>query len=607
MLSEKENREKIIYVDDDEMMLYVFQRTLSKYYDVLIANNPEEAIQLLDREDISVVVSDQAMPKMTGIELLQKVMKKFPDRGRILITGNDNMDIVKEAVNLAEINQFISKPWNDDGLKFAIDKVVETCRLKRENIDLQEQLKKTIDYQKEILQSQKRVLKLNLSVLKKLNSSKNVKNGKWEKGIIEFTETLSQNMKISRVSVWTYNSEKDAGSCIDLYCLENHSHKSGYMLDKNNYDGITDVIKNEWIIQVENVHKNAEGRLPTSEYLQRHNICSVLYIPFYIGRKIFGVLACEQQYEPVHWSNDEVQFIYNTTDIIRLTYRTHERMLVEKELKEAYDELNATHSQLVLSEKMASLGQLTAGIAHEINNPINFVYAGINALDKNIEHSLKLTELYTSMNGGQNVDLLNQIKELNQRVNFDELKIDIRSLIKDIRIGATRTAEIVKGLRNFSRLDEAERKMANIHEGIDSTLILLRNQISDHIQLIKKFDENISLIYCYPGQLNQVFMNLLSNAIHAIDDKGKIEITTINADEHVEIHFKDSGVGIPEEVREKIFDPFFTTKDVGEGTGLGLSISYGIIEKHNGSIKVESKEGKGTKFVISLPKEMKNA
>lgn len=596
-------RTGIVYLDDDDIMLCIFETILRDHYDVHITKDPDESLELLGREDVNIIISDQWMPQIDGVELLEKALKLYPHKGRILVTGNNSIEVIKKAINIAEINLFISKPWVDGNLKFAIDKVNETYVLRQDNLYLQEQLKSTIEQQRGTLKNQKRILNLSNSVIKKLNSSKVIQVGEWQVGVEELTETLSNEMDVSRVAVWIYNNQNNNGNCIDLYSLEENSHRSGYPLDEANYEGITDVMKNECIIQVKNVKENIDTKLPATEYLERHDIYSVLYIPFYIGRDIYGILACEQQHEEIQWSNDEVQFIMSVADIVRLTYRTYERRAAEDELKEAYEELQATHSQLALSEKMASLGQLTAGIAHEINNPINFVYAGINALDRNIKHSLKLTDLYAKLNGGDNKQLRDEISLMNKRIDYQELIDDIRLLVVNIREGATRTAEIVKGLRNFSRLDEAERKMADLHDGINSTLVLLRSQMGSRIELNANFDENIKLIYCYPGQLNQVFMNLLSNSIQAIEGKGTIEITTSLKGDHVKIEMSDSGVGMAKEVVEKIFDPFFTTKDVGVGTGLGLSISYGIIEKHGGTIKVESKMGAGTKFIICIPKQ----
>lgn len=178
----------------------------------------------------------------------------------------------------------------------------------------------------------------------------------------------------------------------------------------------------------------------------------------------------------------------------------------------------------------------------------------------------------------------------------------IEETVKSVESGAVRTIEIVKGLRNFSRLDEAAVKHANVHEGLTNTLVLLNFKIKDRIKVVKDFDISISTIECYPGQLNQVFMNIFTNAIQAMDEGGTLTLSTKNFADYITISIADTGSGIPDEIKSKIFDPFFTTKSVGDGTGLGLSISYGIIRKHHGTIDVESKAGEGTAFHIKLPK-----
>ncbi|NJM94699.1 MAG: GHKL domain-containing protein, partial [Cytophagales bacterium] len=237
-----------------------------------------------------------------------------------------------------------------------------------------------------------------------------------------------------------------------------------------------------------------------------------------------------------------------------------------------------------------------AGIAHEINNPINFVYAGVNSLEKNFQLFARLAESHIYQTADHS-------SELPRGFSYEELKEDIAALIGDIRLGADRTAEIVKGLRNFSRIDEAERKLAHPHDGLDSTLVLLRNQIKQNIQISKDYDSSVPEINCFPGQLNQVFMNIITNAIQAYREQpGRIEIRTWHDAQQVYISIRDEAGGIPQPIQHRIFEPFFTTKDVGQGTGLGLSISYGIIEKHGGKLELHSQEGLGSEFVISLPK-----
>jgi len=274
--------------------------------------------------------------------------------------------------------------------------------------------------------------------------------------------------------------------------------------------------------------------------------------------------------------------------------------VINRELVKTLDDLKQAQSQLVQSEKMASLGQLVAGIAHEINNPVNFISAGVDSLSTNLEEIRQVLEIYHKINESNVAEKLKEIEELKQRVEYKEAIREINKLIESIKNGTVRTTEIVKGLRTFSRLDEDILKMADIHEGIDSTLILLRNRYKNRIEIIRNYG-HLQQVECYPGQLNQVFMNILSNAVDAIDDKGTITISTSLKNNNICISIKDSGNGIPENLLEKIFDPFFTTKGVGKGTGLGLSISQSIIEKHKGTIEAKSKPGKGTEFIIELP------
>jgi signal transduction histidine kinase len=249
---------------------------------------------------------------------------------------------------------------------------------------------------------------------------------------------------------------------------------------------------------------------------------------------------------------------------------------------------------------MASLGQLVAGIAHEINNPVNFISAGVESLSTNLEEIRQVLEIYHKITAGNVAEKLKEIEEIKEKVEYKEAIRETNKLIESIKNGTKRTTEIVRGLRTFSRLDEDILKIADIHDGLDSTLILLHNKYKNRIEVVKNYGD-IPQIECYPGQLNQVFMNLLSNAVDAIDDKGIITISTSISDSFITVSIKDTGQGIPENIREKIFDPFYTTKGVGKGTGLGLSISQSIIEKHKGNIILKSETGIGTEFIISIP------
>ena len=250
---------------------------------------------------------------------------------------------------------------------------------------------------------------------------------------------------------------------------------------------------------------------------------------------------------------------------------------------------------------MASLGQLTAGIAHEINNPINFVTANIQPLKDDMADILTIIARYEKVISEKGIekDFLD-VEKFKQDEKIDLTMKEVNNLLKGIEDGAMRTSEIVKGLRNFSRLDQNVFRRANLNESLESTLTLLNSTYKNRIEIIKQFGA-IPEVDCFPGQINQVFMNILSNAIQAIPQSGTIFIKTWQENTMVKISISDTGAGMTEEVRKKIFDPFFTTKDVGKGTGLGLAISFGIIQKHNGEIEVFSKLGEGTEFIIRIP------
>ena len=257
---------------------------------------------------------------------------------------------------------------------------------------------------------------------------------------------------------------------------------------------------------------------------------------------------------------------------------------------------------------MASLGQLTAGIAHEINNPINFVTSNVKPLKRDVnlllDLMLKLEETASmEMTVGEKQKRIDALKT---EFDFDYLKEEIEFLLKGINEGSTRTAEIVKGLRIFSRVDEDDLKKADINEGLDSTIIIINNLLNGKIVINKQYG-NIPLVESYPGKLNQVFLNMISNAIYAINARfngehgGEILIKTESTEQTISIIIKDNGSGMGESTLKKLFEPFFTTKPVGEGTGLGLSISHNTIKKHFGKITVQSTLNEGTTFTIEIP------
>jgi len=276
-------------------------------------------------------------------------------------------------------------------------------------------------------------------------------------------------------------------------------------------------------------------------------------------------------------------------------------------LNDALVNLKEAQSQLVDSEKMAGLGQLTAGIAHEINNPINFVTSNIKPLELDILDLNTVIQMYEELDFNQEIaPQVTKIESFKKQIDIVFVREEIKSLLSGIGEGARRTAEIIRSLKNFSRLDENDTKPADINEGLMSTLVLVKNTFPDNLTVIRELGE-IPNVECLPGKINQVFMNLIANAIHAIKSKSEtkeeeqIIIKTWEDNNHVKVSIKDTGTGMPDAVKQKIFEPFFTTKDVGEGTGLGLSIVFRIIESHKGTIDVITKVNQGTEFIITLP------
>jgi two-component system, NtrC family, sensor kinase len=270
-----------------------------------------------------------------------------------------------------------------------------------------------------------------------------------------------------------------------------------------------------------------------------------------------------------------------------------------EELRRSKAELESLQAQIIQSEKMASLGQLAAGVAHELNNPAGFLYGNMEMLGEIVRGLERLLAFYETVPlGGEEASRASAIKD---EIDYEHTLADLRSIIGDCHDGAGRIRDVVQNLRTFSRLDEAEFKKVDIHEGIDSTIRLLTHFYGDgRVTLLRDYGE-LPPVDCYAGQLNQVWLNLLVNAAYAVCDGGEVRITTRGEAGRVRIRVSDTGRGIAPEHLTRIFDPFFTTKPVGEGTGLGLSVTYSIIERHGGEITVESELGKGTTFTVTLP------
>ena len=352
------------------------------------------------------------------------------------------------------------------------------------------------------------------------------------------------------------------------------------------------------------------GRFGRDRYLRSAGVSSLLCVPVAQQGRVVAVLYLENRLTARAFPPERLALvnllagqaaisIENARAYASLEQRVAERT---RELEAALDTLQNTQRQMVEAEKMASLGQLTAGVAHEINNPVNFVVSSVPSLRRDLDDLRRLMAAYeTALAAGPAAHpAFAAARELRDTLDGDYLQQEVGDLLAGIAEGADRTAQIVKGLRYFSRLDEDEVKAADVRDGLDATLMLLRQQYQSRITVERQY-EDVPAVEYYPGQLNQLFMNLLVNAGQAIKGPGTVTVVVRRGEGGVAVTVRDTGPGIPPEVQRHIFEPFFTTKPVGEGTGLGLSISYGIIERHHGTIQLDTAPGRGTAFTVWLP------
>jgi two-component system, NtrC family, sensor kinase len=301
-------------------------------------------------------------------------------------------------------------------------------------------------------------------------------------------------------------------------------------------------------------------------------------------------------------STYEIEYLVRSFNDMSRNVSAAKRALEIKleELRYANQEIKETQSHLVQSAKMISLGQLVAGVAHELNNPIAFIYSNMHHLSEYVRNIREVVEAYRKLKPNLSAIDSAKVTELETRLELDFILKDIEDLTRSCVDGAQRIKDIVLGLRTFSRIEESTFRLADLHEGLRSTVKLLATEFKDRVQIHEELG-HLPLVECNLSQMNQVFMNLLSNGGQAIHGKGNMWIRTRLENNTAVIEIQDDGIGIARELQEKIFDPFFTTKKVGEGTGLGLSIAYGLIQKHHGTITVNSELGKGTLFTIRIP------
>ncbi len=391
-----------------------------------------------------------------------------------------------------------------------------------------------------------------------------------EENRLEFRGAIENDEKLP-----DFSYSMDDENRTSIWCFKNQSEIiiNDYQTEYNKY--------------IKNIAKPIAGKTPES----------LVYLPLITNEGVIGTISV-QSFKKHIYNQYHIDILRSLASYVTIAIQNSTSY---RKMTKAFEDLKAAQMKLVEAEKMASLGVLTAGVAHEINNPVNFVSAGIESLELNYADVEKLLGMYLKYNPSSSTDKdWEAIESFKKEVAPEELLPEMDILFKSIKSGATRTSEIVKGLKNFTRLDENDMKKTKVEEGIDNTIVILNNKLKNRVEVVKNYEDTLAIL-CYPGQLNQVFMNLLHNASDAIDEKGEIHIHTWMENNNLKVSFRDTGKGMDAETKSHIFEPFYTTKEVGKGTGLGLSIAYGIIEKHKGTIEVKSEVGKGTEFMITLP------
>jgi hypothetical protein len=421
-------------------------------------------------------------------------------------------------------------------------------------------------------------------------------------------EELIQLLQVEEVTFHQFNSDnnlKFVSSVMGITQLQistsNNSYLEEIRVDKNHY---------QEIVAINNIYEVGY----TTEQIQlldKFQLKSLIVAPIFVAQHLWGLLGIYQHTCPRHWKTHEIEFIERIAAQLGVAVQQAELLGTTKQqaeqLSDALDKLKNAQAQLIQTEKMSSLGQLVAGIAHEINNPINFISGNIHHISEYTQNLINLISCYQEYYQMPPELLERKIKD----IDLDFVVTDLPNLCNSLRMGAERISKIVKSLRTFARFDESEIKEVNIHDGIESTLLILQHRLQledgEMIEIVKNFGE-LPLVECFAGKLNQVIMNLIENAIDELQvnlNKDMKKTIIISTQElklgWVQISIKDNGKGIPENIKSKIFDPFFTTKPIGKGIGLGLAVGYGIIEQHGGRLYCYSEVNEGTEFLIELP------
>lgn len=611
----------IVCVDDEETVLSSLESELrlklGNEFIFEFAESAANALEIVDelledKEELALVISDYIMPGMKGDQLLKKIHSLSPNTLKIMLTGQADLNAVVNTVNDAELYRYIEKPWESNDLALTIKSAIQSYVQDRELAFKNQELH---TYANALARSNSR-LKFLLEATKKVAVA-------YDKFTVmtHAIEAILQEIPISSPSIvemafQEMTEEGERGYALfqipiqsvtigtarlkfDLQEIEHAFNKviPSSMRDLVNINGSTGATlrdrtlhiatwRNQEPLSVVQIHGIDQTQFSTEDREFADTLAQSLSISL---ENIDVTLGLERKV------NQRTQELQNALDI--QNQLNNELLASNLKIEEKHNELKWAQTQLVQSEKMAGLGTMVAGAAHELNNPTNFIANGVSLLDINLQ---KLDSF------------LNELLEDDDEEGREVIKRQLEPLhdaLAVVREGADRIQTIVKGLRTFSRLDEAEYKVVDIVENLQSTLLLVEANYTEHVQFIQDFQVEPK-IACWPAELNQAVMNLIDNSCQAIIshqkesgtmDRRQLKLSTYADGDLVGIGIQDEGCGMPTEVMERIFEPFYTTREVGKGTGLGLAVVFGIIEKHQGTINVDSEVGKGTTVSILLP------
>jgi len=568
-------RAKILCIDDEEGMREMLSFVLeSEGYEVKTADTGENGLMTLEEERFDMVITDMKMPGIDGVEVVKRLKQLDLTIQVIVITGYATLETAIGVLRYGAAD-YLKKPVNNEDLIISIENVLQKKELE-ETVSLYDA-------------SQIILSKIKLEDLS-----------------IVIVESLIKILKADDVSLMLVNEENR------LFVAHSYGLNGDIKKDKR-------LAMGERIIERGPQEKEPvilsgkANEYPLFKGIEEiDDITSAIVCPLYIKNNIIGMLNVNRTTMKEPFNLNDLRKMSIICSQISLAI---ENAKLYREVEEKVQKLEDAQKQLVHSEKMAAIGQLAAGVAHEINNPIGFINSNLGTLGEYTDDIKKLLLKYEELSKSsepqhcstaapQHLDniasLIKETEDIKEEIDICFILDDLEKVIMESKDGAERVKKIVMDLKDFSHPDDSELKSANINHGLESTLNIVWNELKYKVTVIKEFGD-IPDINCYPHQLNQVFMNILVNGAHAIEEKGEIKISTYQDGDNIIIKISDTGKGIPEEDIPHLFDPFFTTKEVGKGTGLGLSIAYSIIDKHNGHIHVDSTVGKGSTFTIMIP------